>query len=99
MTRIAPAVAGAIIVLLAGGCGSSQHDDKARSLQSRIALMQRQLAVSQRHISDLQHDLSREQGIMEAMRANHDRAVQELEGMLRRAQSSASTKVTASAGR
>lgn len=99
MTRIAAAVTGAFIVLLATGCGSSQHADGARSAQSRIASMQRQLAASQRHISDLQHDLSRDHGIMEAMRADHDRAVHELEGRLKRAQSASSKDAATGTGR
>lgn len=86
MKKLVAAVAGAFAVLLAAGCTGSGNPGKDHSLQSKIASMQRQLVSDQRHISDLQHDLSRERDILEASRTDQAKAIQELEGRLKREQ-------------
>lgn len=99
MKRQIIAGAGVVTVLLAAGCTSSNNSGQAHSLQSKITSLQRQLASDQMHIASLQHEHSRDIGLLQAMRAAQIKAVHGLEARLKQEQPAASKGTTSGTGR
>lgn len=79
MKSTVAAVSGFVIVLLITGCGSSGNADRAHSPQPENASTQRQLAMEQKHIAELQRELDMVTAVLKASRADQAKVIQELE--------------------